>query len=161
MESFRKRNKNMFIPWSATWILASFLPTWQLSILQCCKCPTAGSGTAAQTWRMAIFIDASKLSLKAVLLHNSNEYPSVTLAYGAYMKELYKSMKLLLNTINYNKYKWHICGVLKVIALLLGLLLGYTKFSCSCVNGTVGTVKITTSRKTGRRENHSLLEKRT
>ena len=81
-----------------------------------------------EEWRL--FIDASKLSLKAVLLHNGNEYPSVPLAYGAYMKESYESMKLLLNTINYNKYKWHICGDLKVIALLLGLQLGYTKFSC-------------------------------
>ena len=28
-------------------------------------------------------------------------------------------------------YKWHICGDLKVIiALLLGLQIGYTKFSC-------------------------------
>ena len=64
-----------------------------------------------EEWRL--FIDASKLSLKAVLLHN---------AYGAYMKESYENMKLLLNTINYNK--WHICGGLEVIALLLGLQLG-------------------------------------
>ena len=35
-----------------------------------------------------LFIDASKLSLKAFLLHNGNEYPSVPLAYGAYMKSL-------------------------------------------------------------------------
>ena len=109
-----------------------------------------------EEWRL--FIDASKLSLKAVL-HNGKEYPSVPLTYGAYMKESYESMKLLLNTINYNKCKWHICGDLKVIALLLGLQLGYTKFSCLLCEWDSRDRKNTTSRKTGRRENHSLLAK--
>jgi hypothetical protein len=40
-------------------------------------------------------------------------------------------MKLLLEKIHYEKYKWNICGDLKVIALLLGVQLGYTKYCCS------------------------------
>lgn len=79
-------------------------------------------------WRL--FIDSSKLSLKAVLLHNGNTYPSVPVAYSAYMKESYENMQKLLSAIDYKKYKWHICGDLKVIGLLLGMQPGYTKFCC-------------------------------
>jgi hypothetical protein len=36
-------------------------------------------------WRL--FIDSSKVGLKAVLLHNGNKYPSVPLAHAVNMKE--------------------------------------------------------------------------
>jgi hypothetical protein len=39
-------------------------------------------------------------------------------------------MKLLLEKIQYEEYNWNIYGDLKVIALLHGLQLGYTKFCC-------------------------------
>ena len=39
-------------------------------------------------------------------------------------------MKILLEKIQYDKYCWTICCDLKVIALLMGLQLGYTKFCC-------------------------------
>jgi len=39
-------------------------------------------------------------------------------------------MKQLLQYIKYDTYKWNICADLKVIALLLGLQLGHTKFPC-------------------------------
>jgi hypothetical protein len=55
---------------------------------------------------------------------------SVPLPHVVNMKESYKNMKLLLEKIHYEKYKWNICGDLKVIALLLGLKLGYTKYYC-------------------------------
>jgi len=38
-------------------------------------------------WRL--FIDSSKVSLKVVLLHNRNRFPSVPLAHVANMKESY------------------------------------------------------------------------
>ncbi|ESO05353.1 hypothetical protein HELRODRAFT_171733 [Helobdella robusta] len=63
-------------------------------------------------WRL--FIDSSKLSLKAVLLHNGNHFPSVPIGHAAHMKETYLNMKTLLNPINYNEHKWKICGDLKV-----------------------------------------------
>jgi hypothetical protein len=47
------------------------------------------------------------------------------------MKESYENMKLLLEKIHYEKYKLNTCGDLKVIALLLGLQLGYIKYCCS------------------------------
>jgi len=39
-------------------------------------------------------------------------------------------MKILVEAINYGKFKWQICGELKVIALLLGLQQGLTKYCC-------------------------------
>ena len=39
-------------------------------------------------------------------------------------------MTALLNSINYNEHKWKICGDLKVIAVPLGVQLGYTKYCC-------------------------------
>lgn len=81
-----------------------------------------------QEWRL--FIDSSLLSLKAVLLHNGNIYPSIPVGYAAHMKETYENMELLLKQIQYSKYNWNICGDLKVVALLLGMQLGYTKYCC-------------------------------
>jgi hypothetical protein len=39
-------------------------------------------------------------------------------------------MKFLMEAINYSKFKWQICGDLKVIALLLGLQQGFKKYCC-------------------------------
>ena len=39
-------------------------------------------------------------------------------------------MKLLLGKIKYDKFKWRLCGDLKVVALLLGMQLEYTKYCC-------------------------------
>lgn len=79
-------------------------------------------------WRL--FIDSSKVSLKAVLLHNGNVMPSIPLAHAVGLHETYDSMKLLLNVIKYRDHNWCLCGDLKVVSLLLGLQLGYTKYMC-------------------------------
>ena len=81
-----------------------------------------------EQWRL--FIDSSKLSLKAVLLHNKNMLPSIPVGYAAHMKETYENMKNLLQCINYEQYCWQLCGDFKVIAILLGLHPGYTKYCC-------------------------------
>ncbi|GBM42738.1 CCR4-NOT transcription complex subunit 6-like [Araneus ventricosus] len=62
-------------------------------------------------WRL--FIDALKLSFKAVLLNNGNELPSIPVAHAVYMKETYHNLKQLLEMINYSKYGWQICADLK------------------------------------------------
>ncbi|UYV84953.1 hypothetical protein LAZ67_X004087 [Cordylochernes scorpioides] len=81
-----------------------------------------------EEWRL--FIDSSKISMKAVLLHNGNKFPSVPIAHASNMKETYENMKLLLKKIEYERYGWKICSDLKVVALLRGLQLGYAKFCC-------------------------------
>ena len=52
------------------------------------------------------------------------------MAQAPNMKENYESMKLLLGKIKYDEFKWKLCGDLKVVALLLGMQLGYTKYCC-------------------------------
>ena len=69
-------------------------------------------------WRL--FIDSSKFSLKAVLLHNGNTLPSIPVGHSVH-NESYENMKILMEAINYDKFKWSICGDVKVITLLLGL----------------------------------------
>jgi len=79
-------------------------------------------------WRL--FINSSTFSLKTVLLHNANTLPSIPVGHSVQYKESYEHMKILMEAINYDKFKWKICGDLKVIALLLGLQQGFTKYCC-------------------------------
>jgi hypothetical protein len=81
-----------------------------------------------EEWRL--FIDASTSSIKAVLLHNGNAFPSVPVAYSVSMRENYDNLKKILQCIRYNENKWAICADLKVVAILTGLQLGYTKYCC-------------------------------
>jgi hypothetical protein len=82
-----------------------------------------------------LFIDSSKVSLTAVLLHNENKFPSVPLAHTTNMKQSYKHMKTILQKIQYEKYNWNFGGDLKVNALL--------SFVAFCVNEIVGTENVT------------------
>ena len=75
-------------------------------------------------WRL--FIDASKTSLKAVLLHNGIKLPSIPVAYAPSTKETYTPMNIIMVEVDYKKYQWDVCGDFKVIAVLLGLQAGYT-----------------------------------
>jgi hypothetical protein len=77
-----------------------------------------------------LFVDSSKVGLKAVLSHNGSVLPSIPVAHAFGIKESDDSMKQLLQYIKYDTFRWKICADLKVIALLLGQQLGYTKFSC-------------------------------
>ena len=79
-------------------------------------------------WRL--LIDSSKLNLKAVLHHNGNISRSIPVGHSVHSKESYENMKILMAAINYDKFKWLICGDLKVIALLLGLQQGFIKYCC-------------------------------
>ncbi|GFV20682.1 uncharacterized protein TNCV_777271 [Trichonephila clavipes] len=81
-----------------------------------------------EEWRL--FIDSSKRSLKAVLLHNGNRYASVPVGHSVHLKECYENIEFILNKLSYSDYKWTICGDLKVISMLLGQQSGYTKFPC-------------------------------
>ena len=88
----------------------------------------SGIAYSASDWRF--FIDSSKRSLKAVLLHNGNVYPSIPIAHSVQMKEDRESVKILLELIQYNNHNWDVCGDFKMVAFLLGLQGGYTKHSC-------------------------------
>ena len=79
-------------------------------------------------WRL--FIDPFKFSPKAVLLHNDNTLPSIPVGHSVRNNESHENMKLLMEAIKYDKFKWKICGDLKVIALLLGLQQAFIKYRC-------------------------------
>jgi len=84
-------------------------------------------------WRL--FIDSSKVSLKVILLYNGSRVSSVPLVHAANLRKSYESMQLLLGKIKYDEFKWKFCGDLKVVALLLGMQLGYTNYCCFlCLN---------------------------
>ena len=80
-----------------------------------------------EEWRL--FIDSSKRSLKAVLLHNGNQFLSISITHFVDLKEDYKEVKLLLQKISYDGYKWDVCGDFKMLAFLLGQQRGYTKYT--------------------------------
>ena len=79
-------------------------------------------------WRL--LTGSSKLSLKAVLLHNGNTLLSTPVGHSVHNKESYENLKILMEAIYYHKFKWQMCGDLKVIALLLGLQQEFTKYCC-------------------------------
>ena len=53
-------------------------------------------------WRL--FIDSSKVSLKAMFLHIGNKFPSVPLAHAANTEEPYDSIKLLFTIYYIQKF---------------------------------------------------------
>ena len=77
-----------------------------------------------------LFIDSSKRSIKAVLLHNTNVYASVPIAHSTVVQKQYGQMKQLLQKIKYADHGWDICGDLKIITILLGQQAGFTKYPC-------------------------------
>jgi len=77
-----------------------------------------GMAYVADDWRL--FIDGSVSSLKAVLLHKTNNKPSIPLAYGINMKETYATLGTILEKIKYEENKWKICCDLKVVNIMQG-----------------------------------------
>ena len=68
-----------------------------------------------------LFIDSSTECLKAVLLHNGNEFVAVPLGHSTILKESYESFKFLLNKLDNKSHSWHICSDFKMINILAGL----------------------------------------
>ena len=88
-----------------------------------------------------MFIDSSKRSLKALLLHNTNKCAPIPVAHSVTLKEeyanidvcssdLYANIELVLNKIKYRDHKWQICGDLKILTMIVGQQSGFTKFPC-------------------------------
>jgi len=77
-----------------------------------------------------LFIDSSKVSFKAVLLHNGNKFPSILQAHAFNVKEMYEILQVELQKIRHEEHCWNICADLKVIEMLTGPQSGYTKFCC-------------------------------
>lgn len=83
-----------------------------------------------------LFIDGSVSSLKVVLLHKTNEKPSIPLALGTNMKETYGTLRNILQKIKYAENNWKICCDLKVVNILQGVISkgGFPKYFCFLCN---------------------------
>lgn len=79
-------------------------------------------------WRL--FIDSSKQSLKAVLLHNTNVFAPIPIAHSTELKEEYGILALVFEKVKYSEHSWLICGDLKILTILLGQQSGNTKYPC-------------------------------
>jgi hypothetical protein len=75
-----------------------------------------------------LFIDCTKRSLKAVLLHNGNNYDSLPIGHSVHVKESYENLELALTKTGYAAHDWMICGDLRFLCMLLGQQTGYTKY---------------------------------
>jgi len=87
-----------------------------------------GQRYSSSEWRL--FIDSSKISLKAVLFHNGNLKPSIPIAHSVILKETFVSIQKLFDAMQYKEFNWHICADLKMIAILFGMQGGFTKHCC-------------------------------
>lgn len=79
-------------------------------------------------WRL--FIDGSKTSIKAVLLHNGNVKPSIPVGFATGMREDYEVVKDMMNLIQYNRFDFKVVADFKMIAILMGLQGGNTSYPC-------------------------------
>ena len=76
-----------------------------------------------------MFLDLSVKSLSAILLHNGNKIGSIFVGHSVKLTE-YEDMKFLMESLQYSQNNWKICGDLKMISVVLGLQVGYTKHPC-------------------------------
>ncbi|GBP73879.1 hypothetical protein EVAR_82708_1 [Eumeta japonica] len=74
-------------------------------------------------WR--IFIDSTKRSLKAVLLHNGGFYASIPVGHFVHLK---KNLELVLCKLKYKDHGCQECGDFKILGMLPGQQSGLTKF---------------------------------
>ena len=87
-------------------------------------------GTAYNPLDWQLFIDSSKASLEAVLLHNGNLFASISLAHSTQMKETYENIEIMLTKLKYEEHGWKVCVDIKVLNMLQCQHSGYTKFAC-------------------------------
>ena len=73
------------------------------------------------TTQMRLFFGLGKAS------HKSNTYPFIPVAHVVQLIRAFETIKLLLNTLQFSKYFWKICGDLKVISLIFWIADGLYK----------------------------------
>lgn len=73
-------------------------------------------------------IDSSSKSLKVGLLHNANHFPLIPLAHLVNPKD-FSYVKMVLQLLKYEKFAWEFIDDFKIVAFLVDLQGGFTKFS--------------------------------
>ena len=112
------------------------LRKWYWRLNECTQLTVPPSGI----WRL--FIDSSKSSLKAALVHNGNKYQSVVpAAYSTRMTVNYANMKRLLEKLGYDSNEWFLSSSLKIMVTHL--------IHVQCASGTDKTRQSIIARKSG------------
>ena len=81
-----------------------------------------------EEWRL--FIDSSKRSIKAVLLHIKNDLAPIPIAHFTVLEQNYQNLRKVLEKIKYKDHKWQFFGDLKATSMILGQQSGFIKFPC-------------------------------
>ncbi|CAK8690383.1 unnamed protein product [Clavelina lepadiformis] len=55
---------------------------------------------------------------------------SAIFAHSVHLKENYENVKTLLNVLKYDQYNWEVIGDFKMVAFLMGMQGGFTKYPC-------------------------------
>ena len=92
-------------------------------------------------WRL--FTDSSKVSLRLVLLHNGNRFPTVPLAHADNMKEGHESMKLLFGKIKYDELNGNYVAISRLWHCYSECNPGTQNTAVSHVSVTTGTRRVT------------------
>ena len=92
-------------------------------------------------WRL--FIDSSKVSLKVVLFHNGNRFPTVPLVHADNTKGSHESMKLLFGKIKYDELSGNYVMISRLWHCYSECNSSTQSTAVSCASGTAGTRKIT------------------
>ena len=79
-------------------------------------------------WRL--FIVISRRSLKSILHQNGNRYPSIPFAHSMHLEKNYTNVKTLLIAIKCDQFNCQVIGHFRMVAFLVGLQGGFTKFPC-------------------------------
>lgn len=87
-------------------------------------------------WRIGGSLHYSKTSRKAILLHNENKNPLISIVHGINMKESYKSKKLLLDKTASETSMADLCSFKSCTSSSVFSVGVYAMF---CVSGIVGT----------------------
>ena len=84
-----------------------------------------------------------KRSESSIILNSTNELVSITIMHSTELKEEYRILKFVLETIKYSEQSnWLICGDLKILTILLGKQGGYTKHTFSMFVGQSRSLKL-------------------
>ncbi|GBM35497.1 hypothetical protein AVEN_257195-1 [Araneus ventricosus] len=79
---------------------------------------------------LRLFIDSSKTSLKAVMLHNGNSFASLPLGHSVHSAENYNDLSMILEKVNSQEHCCMGCEDFKMLIMLLAQHAGYTKYPC-------------------------------
>lgn len=72
-------------------------------------------------------MDSSLRSLNCALLHNDNQFASVSLAHHITVKEMYEAVEYVLEKIRYDQHECLICVEMKMVNVLLSQPTGFTE----------------------------------